>query len=96
MISGQSRNLPAFAPGGGHLLRGGSTPARTAPDIDWLKGTYYTLAILVILLGGYKGLLKLRRDAVADAVSRKIFAVTVSASEPDSVQKLTTIRSEID
>ena len=65
------------------------------PKIDWLEVTYYSLAILVILLGGYQGLIRLRRDRIHNEVGRRIFQISVASSEPYSVKKLMEIRSEI-
>jgi TRAP transporter TAXI family solute receptor len=60
--------------------------------IDWLTNTWRSLAILVIMVGGYQGLLKLRRDATANEVGRRILAISLEASEPGSVHQLVEIR----
>ena len=65
------------------------------PWINFLKATWQGLAILVILGGAYKGLLRLRRDTVAQQVERKIHTVSVEASEPDSVSKLIEIKRDM-
>ena len=48
------------------------------------------------MIGGYQGILKLRRGRVHNEVARRIFEISVSASELHSVQRLVIIRSEID
>ena len=63
---------------------------------SWLGATWKGLAIIVILTAGYQGLLKLRRGRVHNEVARRIFEISVSASELHSVQRLVIIRSEID
>jgi TRAP transporter TAXI family solute receptor len=60
--------------------------------IDWLTATWRSLAILVILAGGVQGMLKLRRDRTASEVGRRILAISLSASVPDSVHQLLEIR----
>ncbi len=54
------------------------------------------MAILVILIGGTQGVLRLRRDKIHNEVGRRVFEISVGASEPHSVQRLVIIRSEID
>jgi hypothetical protein len=49
------------------------------------------LAILVILAGGYQGILKLRRDRISNGLGREILAVPIDRGE-ESVRKLIEIR----
>ena len=56
-------------------------------DMSWR-----TLAILVILVGGYQGVLKLRRDATSNEIGRRILAISVEPDESESVRKLLEIR----
>ncbi len=56
-------------------------------DMSWR-----TLAILVILVGGYQGVLKLRRDVTSSDIGRKVLAISVEPDEPESVRKLLEIR----
>ncbi|UCC83863.1 MAG: TAXI family TRAP transporter solute-binding subunit [Gemmatimonadota bacterium] len=71
---------------------------RTASS-DWLQTsvavTWRVLAILVILISGYRGLLKLRRDRTFNEMSRKIIAIPVEATFQDSVETLLEMRVEI-
>ena len=60
-----------------------------------LNNTWKFLASIVILVSGYQGLMKLRRDRNSNEVGRRLFAVDVEASEPYSVSKLTEMRREI-
>ena len=66
------------------------------PPFDWSSFTWRSLASLAILIAGYQGLLKLRRGRVHNEVARRIFEISVLASELHSVQRLVIIRSEID
>ncbi len=60
---------------------------------DLLDMSWRALAILVILVGGYQGILKLRRDRTSNEIARRILAISVDAGEPDSVNKLLEIRT---
>ena len=90
-------DLPSLPlhPAAAHYYReAGHLPS--PPPFDWLGATWRGLASLVILIGGYQGILKLRRDRVANEIGRRVFATSVGASEPHSVRRLVIIRSEID
>ena len=65
-------------------------PPRQPPD--WPKIVYFSLGILVILAGVYRGMLKLRRDRTSNLIGRRILGISLEASEPDSVHKLAEIR----
>ena len=71
----------------------GYLPSR--PPIDWLAALWRALASLMLLIGGYKGLFKLRRDRTANMVSRRILGIPLEANVEDSVARLLTIRDEI-
>ena len=88
-------SLPLHPAAEGYYREAGHLPA-PPPPFDWLTATWKSLASLVILIGGYQGILKLRRGRVHNEVARRIFEISVSASELHSVQLLVTIRSEID
>ena len=60
---------------------------------DWLTATWRSLAILVMLVAGYQGILKLRRDRTANEIGRRIIAISLEPDEPDSVHKLLEIRT---
>jgi TRAP transporter TAXI family solute receptor len=87
-------SIPLHPAAVGYYRKAGYLPSRIR--FDWLAAAWRSLAIIVILVGGYQGVLKLRRDRVANEVGRRVFAISVSASEPDSVRKLVEIRSEIE
>ena len=53
------------------------------------------LLIPLTLVAAYQGILKLRRDRTANEVGRRVFSVSVEATEPHSVKKLLSIRREI-
>jgi TRAP transporter TAXI family solute receptor len=69
------------------------------PSSEWLQTTvavtWRVLAILVILISGYRGLLKLRRDRTFNEMSRKIIAIPVEARYRESVATLLEMRVEI-
>ncbi len=60
---------------------------------DWLTAIWRSLAILVILVAGYQGILKLRRDRTSNEIGRRVFAISLEPEEPDSVHKLLEIRT---
>ena len=60
--------------------------------LDLLDFGARTLAILVILVGGYQGVLKLRRDVTSSDIGRRVLAISVEPDEPESVRKLLEIR----
>ena len=86
-------SLPLHPAAVGYYREAGYLPKPT--EIDWPQATYNSLAILVILLGGFQGLRKLRWDRIHNEVGRRIFEISVASSEPYSVKKLMEIRSEI-
>jgi TRAP transporter TAXI family solute receptor len=63
--------------------------------VDWLTVTWRSMAILVILVGGYRGLLTSRRDRTRRELSKRILSVPLSADHPHSVQDLLMIRREV-
>ena len=50
------------------------------------------LAILVILVAGYQGFIRFRRDRKRNELSERILAISLEASDPHSVEKLLAIR----
>ncbi len=60
---------------------------------DWLTAIWRSLAILVILVAGYQGILKLRRDRTSNEIGRRVIAISLEPEEPDSVRKLLEIRT---
>ena len=50
------------------------------------------LAILVILIGGYQGLLRIRRDRTSNEIGRRVLAISLDPDEPNSVRQLLEIR----
>ena len=56
--------------------------------IEWLKATWQFLAIMVILLGGYKDLLTFRREVMTQQVAHTILAVPVRKAENHPVSLL--------
>ena len=60
-----------------------------------MRSTWYFLAILVLLMAAYRGLLILRREGTTGHLARQIFGVRVDAGEPYSAMKLSEIRTEI-
>ncbi len=61
--------------------------------VDWLTVIWRSLAILVMLVAGYQGILKLRRDRTSNEVGRRVIAIPLGSEEPDSVSKLVEIRT---
>lgn len=88
-------SLPLHPAAVGYYRKLGLLPA-PPPPFDWLTATWKNLASLAILIAGSQGFLKLRRGKVHNEVARRIFEISVSASELHSVQRLVVIRSEID
>jgi len=60
-----------------------------------IKATWQILAIGVILLGGYKGLLTLRRDAITQQEARRILAAPVRRVESHPISWLREIKREL-
>ena len=60
--------------------------------VDWLAAIWRALASLVILVGGYQAILKLRRDQTSNEIGRRVLAISLAADQPDSVHKLLEIR----
>ncbi len=86
-------SLPLHRAAKRHYQKAGYLPSK--PPVDWLTPTWRSLAILMLLITGYKGLIKLRRDRAANAIGRQILAVPLEASVPGSSERLQTIREEI-
>lgn len=63
--------------------------------INWFRQAWYTLACLMILTGGFRGILHLMREGTARKRRREIHRISVEASEPDSVALLKEIRKKI-
>ena len=59
-----------------------------------LNNSWRVLAIVVILIAGVQGILKLRRDRTSNEIGRRILAVPLGSTEPDSVGRLLRIRRE--
>ena len=62
--------------------------------IEWLKATWQFLAIMVILLGGYKDLLTFRREVMTQQVARTILAVPVRKAGNHPVSLLMEIKKK--
>ena len=65
------------------------------PPLMTLDDTWRILAILVILVGAYKGYVELRRIRAAKLCARQILSVSLVADDPESVGQLITIRRDI-
>ena len=63
--------------------------------LDLLKATWQLLAIAVLLLGGYKGLLTLRRDVITQQEARRILAAPVNNVESHPISWLMEIKREM-
>jgi hypothetical protein len=61
--------------------------------VDWLTATWRSLAILVILVAGYQGTLRMRRDRTSNEIVRRVLGISLTADNPDSVSELLEIRS---
>jgi hypothetical protein len=92
------KSLPLHAGAREYYERSGLAP-RDWWRLSWsevLGVAWRALAIMVILVGGYQGALKLRRDRSSNEIGRRVLAISLEADEPDSVSKLLEIRdSEI-
>jgi TRAP transporter TAXI family solute receptor len=86
-------SLPLHPDAKRYYREAGYLPSK--PPVDWLTPTWRSLAILVILISGYKGLIKFRRDGTANAIGRRVLAVPLEAGVPDSNERLKEIRDEI-
>jgi TRAP transporter TAXI family solute receptor len=73
------------------------SPDPDPPDLlrPRLDVAWKFMACLVLLVGGNKGLLKLRRDRISGRIERLIHSVSVDVSEPRSVTKLRRIQSDL-
>ncbi|TDJ48385.1 MAG: TAXI family TRAP transporter solute-binding subunit [Gemmatimonadetes bacterium] len=88
------RSLPLHPGARAYYEREGFVPR------DWWKLSWEEivgvawriLAIVVILVAGYQGALKLRRDRTNNEIGRRIFAISLESDEPDSVHSLLEIR----
>jgi hypothetical protein len=65
------------------------------PRVDWLAVMWRILAIVVILVGGYKGVLTFRRQRTANRIGRRILAVPLEGKYEDSAEQLLDLRNEI-
>jgi hypothetical protein len=61
--------------------------------VDWLAVIWRSLASLVILVGGYQGALRIRRDRTSNEIVRRVLGISLDADTPDSVSKLVEIRT---
>jgi TRAP transporter TAXI family solute receptor len=86
-------SLPLHPDAERYYKEAGFLPSK--PPIDWLAVTWRTLASLVILIGGYKGLIRWRRDRISNEIARRLLAIPVDEDVPDSVQRLQDLRREI-
>jgi TRAP transporter TAXI family solute receptor len=64
------------------------------PWAELLGILWRALAILVILAGGYQGFVKFWRDRKRDDIAKRVLAISLEASEPDTVNDLLKIRDE--
>lgn len=64
-------------------------------SIDWLTVTWRSLAIVVILAGGYQGLLHTRRDATRRKLGQQILAVRLDPHHPRATADLMEIRRDV-
>ena len=65
---------------------------------DWsavINATWKILAVMALLVGGYKGIIKVRRDSAANKFGIQILAISPTAEKPSSVYELLNIRDEI-
>ncbi|UCC74373.1 MAG: hypothetical protein JSV86_07395, partial [Gemmatimonadota bacterium] len=69
-------------------------PPPKAP-IDLFGATWRTLASIVILISGYRGLLRLRRERTFSEMTRQTIAIPVEANFQNSVKRLLEVRGEI-
>jgi hypothetical protein len=67
----------------------------TKERVDWLKLIWRSLGVLVILVGGYRGLLSVQRDHTRKAFQSRIRAVSLDADHRHSNEDLRAIRHEI-
>ncbi len=86
-------SLPLHPDAEGYYKQAGFLPSK--PPVDWLAVTWRALASLVILIGAYKGIIRLRRDRVGNEIARRVLAIPVDENVPDSVQRLQDVRREI-
>jgi TRAP transporter TAXI family solute receptor len=93
------RSLPLH-PGAKAAYQEKNLIPRPIPDLDRAMGvwdeafavTWRALAILVILVAGYQGFIRFLRDHKSDELSERILAISLEASDPKSVEKLSGIR----
>lgn len=64
------------------------------PWAEFLSVLWRAMAILVILAGGYQGFVKFWRDRKRDEIAKRVLAIPLDASAPDSVSALSQIRDE--
>ncbi len=84
-------SLPLHPDAERYYQQGGYLPFRR---VDWLTVTWRSLAILVMLVAGYQGILKLRRDRTSNEIGRRVISISLEPEEPDSVHKLLEIRTD--
>lgn len=68
---------------------------RASRNSNWAEEMSFYLAIIVLLFGGLKGLILLRREKISKLEVRKIREISVGAGEQHSVNKLHEIRARI-
>jgi len=55
---------------------------------DWLTATWRTLAVLLILVTGYIGFIRLKRDRTSNRIGREIFKIVVYGERSSPVSQL--------
>jgi TRAP transporter TAXI family solute receptor len=86
-------SLPLHAKTRRYYQEAGILPSK--PPIDWLGMVWRALASLMIVIGGYNGLIIILRDRTSNRIGRRIIAIPLNANVPDSVERLLLIRDEM-
>ena len=92
-MAGQLPSIPLHPSAERYFKEAGYLPAK--PGIDWLTVTATLLVILGSLTGGYRGLIKLRRDRTSNQIGREILGIPLEAEVRDSAERLLAIRDDI-
>ena len=85
-------SIPLHSAARKYYLEAGYLPSKT---VDWLTPTWRSLAIIFMVVGGFNGLVILRRNRVSKFETRKVHEVSVETAKQDSVRKLLDIRTRI-
>ncbi len=84
----------------GHITRGlvSYHPERKIVDIlyDWLTATWRTLAVLLILVTGYIGFIRLMRDRTSNRIGREIFKIVLEDGDSSPVSQLERLEKKRD